>query len=206
MKVNNFNWDDKSTIQQIINQSVSKRDFLRRINYNPTSGTSRLKLDNAIKKFNLDVTTLDRKSRWKDLPKNIHECFSIADVLKLVGLKDKGSNYKTAKRVIEEFELDTSHFRKYGGNAISPYSNEEIFCENSIVTHSTVRRRIERDSILKYECNMCDITEWHGEKLVLELDHINGISNDNRLVNLRFLCPNCHSLTPTHRGKNNKRK
>lgn len=47
-----------------------------------------------------------------------------------------------------------------------------------------------------------NIGEWQGQKLVLQLDHINGKNNDHRIENLRFLCPNCHSITETYAGKN----
>jgi predicted RNA-binding Zn-ribbon protein involved in translation (DUF1610 family) len=56
----------------------------------------------------------------------------------------------------------------------------------------------------KYECVECGISEWRGKLLSLHLDHINGINNDDREDNLRLLCPNCHSLTETYCGKNNK--
>ena len=49
---------------------------------------------------------------------------------------------------------------------------------------------------------MCGLSEWINGKLVLELDHINGDHTDNRIENLRFLCPNCHSQTETFRSKN----
>ena len=59
----------------------------------------------------------------------------------------------------------------------------------------------------KYECDICKIGPiWNTLPLVLELDHINGNKRDNRLINLRFLCPNCHSQTPTFRGRKNRGK
>lgn len=54
----------------------------------------------------------------------------------------------------------------------------------------------------KYECDMCGISEWQGNKLSLDLDHIDGNTFNNDLSNLRFLCPNCHSTTHTYRGRN----
>jgi len=50
---------------------------------------------------------------------------------------------------------------------------------------------------------MCGLTEWNNKPISLELDHINGINNDNRLENLRIICPNCHAQTPTYRGRKN---
>lgn len=52
-----------------------------------------------------------------------------------------------------------------------------------------------------YKCSSCKLSEWMGYKIPLEVDHINGIHTDNRIENLRFLCPNCHALTDTYKGK-----
>lgn len=65
-----------------------------------------------------------------------------------------------------------------------------------------VKERLLQEGILKEQCTECGVgNEYNGKPLVLELDHINGKRNDHRLKNLRILCPNCHSQTPTFRGR-----
>lgn len=65
-----------------------------------------------------------------------------------------------------------------------------------------IRRRLLDEGLLRYECYECGISHWFGEKLPLHLDHINGSARDNRIENLRMLCPNCHSQTATFGGRN----
>lgn len=90
---------------------------------------------------------------------------------------------------------------KYTGK--TKLSIDEVFTKNSTHANDLVRRHLEIHNLLDYACAKCGITdEWQGEKIVLELDHINGDRYDNRVDNLRFLCPNCHSQTSTFRGKN----
>jgi hypothetical protein len=129
------------------------------------------------------------------------------EVAQKLGLTNLGSNYYTIKKYIKLYELDISHFmtRKEicseARKQISELTNEEIFCVNSI-DRKHIKNRILRDNLIEYKCQRCGITVWEGEKLSLHLDHINGVNNDNRLENLRFLCPNCHSLTDTYCAKN----
>lgn len=80
--------------------------------------------------------------------------------------------------------------------------NDFVFCENSQWSNPAIRKRIEQLSLLEHKCSICGITSWNSSPITLELDHINGVNNDNRLENLRFLCPNCHSQTDTYKGKN----
>ena len=83
----------------------------------------------------------------------------------------------------------------------------EVAVENSTYSRSCLKIRLLKDLKWEYKCKECGQGNmWNGRKLTLELDHINGINNDHRLENLRFLCPNCHSTMPTNKGSNVKRK
>jgi hypothetical protein len=116
------------------------------------------------------------------------------------------------KRVLD-LDLDTEHFRgtawSRGETASSnasvarttkriTYADDIVFSERSPIVNGPrlVRRLLAMG--WTYECAWCGLSEWRGERLVLHLDHINGINNDNRIINLRLLCPNCHSQTATY--------
>ena len=82
-------------------------------------------------------------------------------------------------------------------------SKENVFKINSSIANSRVRTIIERESLVPRQCAICNLADiWQDKPLKLQLDHINGINNDNRLENLRFLCPNCHTQTDTFGSKN----
>lgn len=86
------------------------------------------------------------------------------------------------------------------GKILTP--NEDIFTENSRYANELVKQRIVNQELLEYRCSKCSLDSWQGESIVLDLDHINGDNCDNRLENLRYLCPNCHSQTDTYKGRN----
>ena len=73
------------------------------------------------------------------------------------------------------------------------YSKKEYAVKSPML-----RRKLIEDGLKENKCEMCGINEWLGQKLKLELHHINGDRFDNNLNNLQILCPNCHSLTPNH--------
>jgi len=80
---------------------------------------------------------------------------------------------------------------------IKKLNNNEIFCLNSKVGRSTLKLRFKK--LVEFKCSLCGQNEiWNEMKISLILDHINGINNDNRKENLRFLCPNCNAGIPTH--------
>jgi len=81
-------------------------------------------------------------------------------------------------------------------------TNEEVFIENSTYARHHIKKRIIEENMIDYECSLCENQgEWMGKKLPLVLDHINGINNDNRIENLRFLCSNCDSQLPTYKNR-----
>lgn len=83
--------------------------------------------------------------------------------------------------------------------------DEDVFVENSTYARHRIKKRILKANLIEYKCNICQNGPWWmGQPMVLILDHINGVSNDNRLENLRFVCSNCDSQLPTYKSKNRK--
>ncbi len=87
------------------------------------------------------------------------------------------------------------------------YSIDKVLIENSTYPRHCLKRRIIKENLIEYKCACCGLGDtWNSNDLVLILDHINGINNDNRLENLRFVCPNCDSQLPTYKSRNIKYK
>lgn len=134
---------------------------------------------------------------------------SLKQVIINCGLSPNGSMaYQNIKNKIKKLGLEIPIYKYYGDpNVNKRYTNEQVFVENSSYSRDKIKSRIIKYNLLPYECEKCkNHGEWNGQKLSLHLDHKNGINNDNRLENLRFLCPNCHSQTATYAGKNIKLK
>lgn len=134
---------------------------------------------------------------------------SISQVLKRLNLSPTGANYKGFYIRAENLGCDISHFtgRSWAkGKRVKPRYRctlDKILIKNSKYQNTTVlkKRLIQK----KYLANICSICgqgpEWNRNPLILQLDHINGNNRDNRIGNLRILCPNCHSQTDTFGSK-----
>lgn len=132
---------------------------------------------------------------------------SVRQVLSKIGVKEAGGNYKVAKDKIKRLNLDTSHFTGMGWLKGQTHKHttkpiEYYLTEDSYHQSYKLKLRLIAEGIKQHKCEKCGIIEWMGQPTPIELDHINGNNRDNRLENLRLLCPNCHAQTPTYRGRN----
>lgn len=117
---------------------------------------------------------------------------SMASFLRELGLQPKGHNYDTGKSLIEKYNLDTAH---WAGQAWS--KGKLLKQEGGYARPTQIKRHLV--STRGHQCESCSNTEWMGKPITLELEHIDGDRTNNLYDNLKLLCPNCHSQTPTWR-------
>lgn len=151
----------------------------------------------------------ERKRKWStdQLLFAVANNYSYASVLKELGLKPTGGNYAQLKKHIKAYELDASHFTGQSTNAGKKMPSRWVNVESKLTRNSewntnALRQQLIRAEIFKHECSGCFNDMWMGSPIPLELDHIDGDRTNNLIDNLRVLCPNCHALTDTYRGKN----
>lgn len=145
----------------------------------------------------------------KDLLQEVVNCSkTVSECVTKLGFRTGHANDRF-KMFCEKHEIDISHLQYRGENNShkTRRSDDEVFVKNSTYENRRLLKlRMVRMGI-PYACKECGISDtWNGKPLNLTLDHINGIYNDNRLENLCFLCPNCHSQTSTYCGRNVKKR
>lgn len=136
--------------------------------------------------------------------------FSIAGMCRILGLVPSGGNYRIMHNAIAKYNIDISNFRGQGWNVglkfkpVKPKDLSEILIKGSTFQSFKLKKRLFQDHLKEKKCERCGRTEWQGFDIPLEIHHKNGDNHDNRIENLEILYPNCHALTDSYRGRNNK--
>jgi Zn finger protein HypA/HybF involved in hydrogenase expression len=140
---------------------------------------------------------------------------SVTDVLRNINCPMSGGGHSHISRKLKKYNIDTSHFYSSVAHLIKTAQRSAILRRRSatdILTLSSIERRIPARVLkraldemkIEYKCQKCKINSYDSMPITLEVDHINGNWQDNRLENLRYLCPNCHSQMSTCHRKNMK--
>jgi HNH endonuclease len=162
----------------------------------------------------LDASHLERWKRVRIAARSDQEVLdavkssrSYAETLKKLGMMPEASRF-ALKRRVQMLAIDTSHFlgmawRKGSRLPVVPaYPLEKILVIGRFTPTNKLKQRLIDAGVKERRCEICGLETWNGKPIPLELDHVNGRRDDNRLSNLRLLCPNCHAQTPTYRGRN----
>lgn len=140
------------------------------------------------------------------LKKYVKESNSIRELQIKLGYSPNSGVTKTIKDYCQKNNISLDHFTSLAQNKIKR-TEENVFCENSTAAQKVLRDWYKKGNYTEYKCAICGQEPfWNGKDLTLTLDHVNGINTDNRLENLRWVCPNCDRQLDTFCSKNNRKE
>jgi hypothetical protein len=141
----------------------------------------------------------------------VESSLSYSEAMRKLGLRPAGGNHKHFRMYVDEvWKISTAHFDQGRARMTALASRkiiplEEILVEGSSYPRRSLKKRLYDLGLKQRACERCGQGElWLGDRISLILDHINGVPDDNRLENLRILCPNCNATLETHCGRKNQ--
>ena len=137
----------------------------------------------------------------EELEQMAQQCMSMRSFAAMLGYKST-SCFKTIRNRCKELGISLDHFTGVAKDT-TKRNPENIFIENSTASQAVLRRWYAKGNYTPYKCSICGLEPfWNGKELTLTLDHINGVNHDDRLENLRWVCPNCDRQLDTFCAKN----
>ncbi|MFJ3229490.1 HNH endonuclease signature motif containing protein [Streptomyces sp. NPDC086787] len=204
----------KERLEEAARGARALSEALERLGVDPKSSTRRY-IWERMKKLGVDTTHFERAGvRWTEevLQAAVSASTNMCEFLRRLGLEVVGGHHTHISRRIKAYGIDTSHFRRptRRDRPWRPRTPEALLVEQP----PDRARRIQGDRLkrartasgMQERCALCGTAAIRqGCPLPLEVDHIDGDWRDNRIENLRFLCPNCHSTTDSYRGRGKRR-
>lgn len=142
---------------------------------------------------------MERIEKYIDLIKNSS---SLCEVCRKAGIVATTGNYDTLKKIIQEHNLDTSHFKRQHKPIQEHHTLREYLSNQFTITSYRLKRLLLREGLKEALCEKCHRSEWEGEAIPLQLHHKDGNNRNNSFDNLILLCPNCHAQTENYCSRN----
>ncbi len=196
-------------IMRCVGGCKTYKEIMEKLGILPVTG-SYITLKKYLHKYDIDFKPILISEKWSEenIKNIVNKSTTYKECLERLGIRAAGSNYKQLKKYIKLYNIDITHFDRNTTNTNTQTAKKplsEILTENSNYNRASLKKRLYETGLKNRECEMCGQDEnWNGVKISLILDHVNGVYNDNRIENLRIVCPNCNAGLPTHGGKNRK--
>lgn len=149
----------------------------------------------------------------QEIEQFVKDSCSYAQLAKKIGYENSssaGSAYRAVHQMINELNLDISHFKGQGWSKGETRENKtyipfDQYIKGGSIQTNKLRKKLLKEGLKEYKCECCQNITWNGQPIPLEVHHIDGNKDRNEIENLQLLCPNCHALTDNYCGKNMKK-